>query len=96
MLLSEITALAYNISAEGFGTFGENDLDETVNDSDFINNLIDYEDGQEEPESITTNKIYAGIQIYKKLEMHFLKIDTNAETSLKFKKRAKVMHVSLS
>ncbi|CAK9820080.1 Tigger transposable element-derived protein 1 [Anthophora quadrimaculata] len=61
-LLSEITALAYNISGEGFDTFGENDLDEmiedeTVNDSDIINNLIDYEDGQEEPESITADKI---------------------------------------
>lgn len=60
--------------------------DETVNDSDIINNLIDYEDGQEEPDSITADKIYAGIQLSNKLEKHFLKIDTNAERSLKFQK----------
>ncbi|KAG7202114.1 hypothetical protein KM043_004782 [Ampulex compressa] len=58
----EITALAHNISREGFDTFSENDLaemieEETVNDSDIINNLIDYEDGQEEPDSITPYKI---------------------------------------
>ncbi|GFS84394.1 uncharacterized protein TNCV_4605981 [Trichonephila clavipes] len=35
--------------------------DETFNDSDIINNLIDYEEGQEEPDSLTVNKIYAGI-----------------------------------
>ncbi|XP_043494104.1 tigger transposable element-derived protein 1-like [Polistes fuscatus] len=50
-LLTEITALAHNISGEGFDTFSENDLDEMiedqpVNDSDIINNLTDYEDGQ--------------------------------------------------
>ncbi|XP_023289525.1 tigger transposable element-derived protein 1-like, partial [Orussus abietinus] len=90
-LLSEITALAHNISGGGFHTFGENDLDETIedqtiNDSDIINNLIDYENGQEEPESIIADKIYAGIQISKKLETHFRKIDNNAERSLKFQK----------
>ena len=74
---------------EGFDTFSENDLsemieDETVNDSDIINNLIDYEDGQEEPDSMTTDTIYAGIQLSNKLEKHFLKIDTNSERSLKF------------
>lgn len=37
--------------------------DETVNDSDIINNFTDHEDGQEEPESITADKIYAGIQL---------------------------------
>ncbi|PRD19947.1 UNVERIFIED_CONTAM: hypothetical protein NCL1_55980 [Trichonephila clavipes] len=31
--------------------------DETFNDSDIINNLIDYEDGQEEPDSLRTDKI---------------------------------------
>lgn len=90
-LLSEISELAHNIGGEGFDNFGENDLDEmiedqTVDDSDIINSLIDYENGQEEPESITADKIYAGIQISKKLETHFLKIDTNAERRLKFQK----------
>ncbi|XP_047366826.1 tigger transposable element-derived protein 1-like [Vespa velutina] len=42
-LLSEISALAHNIGGEGFDTFAENDLDEmiedeTVNDSNIINN----------------------------------------------------------
>ncbi|GFX62388.1 uncharacterized protein TNCV_1381131 [Trichonephila clavipes] len=30
--------------------------DETFNDSDIINNLIDYEDGQEEPDSLRVDK----------------------------------------
>ncbi|XP_050465078.1 tigger transposable element-derived protein 1-like, partial [Cataglyphis hispanica] len=90
-LLSEISALAHNIGGEGFDSFNDNDLDEmiedqAVDDSDIINSLIDYENGQEEPESITADKIYAGIQISKKLETHFLKIDTNAERRLKFQK----------
>ncbi|GFT22503.1 uncharacterized protein TNCV_3274631 [Trichonephila clavipes] len=32
--------------------------DETVNDSDIINNRIYYENGQEEPDSMTADKIY--------------------------------------
>ncbi|GFW64281.1 uncharacterized protein TNCV_2415311 [Trichonephila clavipes] len=55
--------------------------DETVNDSDIINNLIKDEDGQEEPDSLKADKIYAEIQLSKKLEKHFLKIDTNFERS---------------
>ena len=61
-------------------------VDETVNDSDIINNLIDYEDGQEEPDSMTADTIYAEIQLSNKLKKHFLKIDTNSEKSLKFQK----------
>ncbi|XP_053980753.1 tigger transposable element-derived protein 1-like [Hylaeus volcanicus] len=38
------------------------------------------------PESITADKIYAGFQISKKLETHFLKKDTNAERRLEFQK----------
>ncbi|GFU70166.1 uncharacterized protein TNCV_5057601 [Trichonephila clavipes] len=30
--------------------------DETFNDSDIMNNLIDYEDGQEEPDSLRVDK----------------------------------------
>ncbi|GFS91576.1 uncharacterized protein TNCV_1139891 [Trichonephila clavipes] len=56
-------------------------IDETFNDRDIINNLIDYEDGQEEPD-----KTYAGIQLSNQLEKHFLKICTNPERSLKFQK----------
>ncbi|GFT15826.1 hypothetical protein TNCV_3314341 [Trichonephila clavipes] len=33
--------------------------DEAFNDSDIINNLIDYEDGQEVPDSLRADKIYA-------------------------------------
>ncbi|GBM69651.1 Tigger transposable element-derived protein 1 [Araneus ventricosus] len=59
-LSSEIIALTHNISGEGFVTFRENDLvemikDKTVNDSDIFNNLTDYEDGQEEPDSMTAD-----------------------------------------
>ncbi|GFY03259.1 uncharacterized protein TNCV_1172191 [Trichonephila clavipes] len=35
--------------------------DETFNDGDVINNLIDYEDGIEEPDFLRANKIYAEI-----------------------------------
>ncbi|GFU69529.1 uncharacterized protein TNCV_1350891 [Trichonephila clavipes] len=52
--------------------------DETFNDSDIINNLIDYEDRQEEPDLLKANKIDSGIQICNKSEKH--------ERSLKFQK----------
>ncbi|PRD23359.1 UNVERIFIED_CONTAM: hypothetical protein NCL1_46560 [Trichonephila clavipes] len=42
--------------------------DETFNDSGIINNLIDYEDGQEEPDSLTADRIYAGIPLSNKSE----------------------------
>ncbi|PRD27952.1 UNVERIFIED_CONTAM: hypothetical protein NCL1_33895 [Trichonephila clavipes] len=48
--------------------------DETFNDNNIINNLIDNKDGQEEPDSSRADKIYAGIQLSNKLEKHFLKI----------------------
>ncbi|GFW92035.1 uncharacterized protein TNCV_2153141 [Trichonephila clavipes] len=57
--------------------------DGTFNDSDIINNLIDYEDGHD---SLRVDKIYVGIQVSNKLEKHFLKIDTNSEKSMKFQK----------
>ncbi|GFT92772.1 uncharacterized protein TNCV_739591 [Trichonephila clavipes] len=60
--------------------------DETLNDCGIISNLIDYEDGYEEPNSLRADTIYAGIQLSNKLEKHFLKIDTNSERSLKFQK----------
>ncbi|GFV38627.1 uncharacterized protein TNCV_1803731 [Trichonephila clavipes] len=60
--------------------------DETFNDSDINNNLIDYEDEQEEPDSQRVHKIYFGIQIFNKSQKQFLKIDTNSERSLKFQK----------
>ncbi|GFX98506.1 hypothetical protein TNCV_4002751 [Trichonephila clavipes] len=40
--------------------------DETFNDSYIINNLIDYEDGYEEPDFLTANTTYAGIQLSNK------------------------------
>ncbi|GFV52903.1 hypothetical protein TNCV_2875711 [Trichonephila clavipes] len=54
--------------------------DETINDSDIINNLINYEDGQV-PHSLNADKIYAGIQLSNKPEKHLLKIDINSERS---------------
>ncbi|GFV71691.1 uncharacterized protein TNCV_3534791 [Trichonephila clavipes] len=57
--------------------------DEIFNESDIISNLIGYEDGQE-PDSLRADKIYAETQLSNKSEKHFLKIDTNAERSLKF------------
>ncbi|XP_033331346.2 tigger transposable element-derived protein 1 [Megalopta genalis] len=62
------------------------ECNEAVNDNDIINNIIDHEDKQEEPDSMTVDKIYAGIQLCSKLENHFLKIDNNSERSLKFQK----------
>ncbi|GFX87289.1 uncharacterized protein TNCV_3820191 [Trichonephila clavipes] len=49
--------------------------------------LIDYEDGQEELDSLRSDKIYAGIQISKKSEKHFPEIDTNSERNLGFRKQ---------
>ncbi|GFS91546.1 beta-scruin [Trichonephila clavipes] len=46
--------------------------DEIFNDSDIINNLIDYEDGHEELDSLRAATIYAGIQLTNKSEKHFL------------------------
>ncbi|GFU62292.1 uncharacterized protein TNCV_2108651 [Trichonephila clavipes] len=63
--------------------------DETFNDRDIINNLIDFEDGQEELDSFRVDKIYAEIQLSNKLEKHFLKIDTNFERSIKFQKEVR-------
>ncbi|GFT11655.1 uncharacterized protein TNCV_264511 [Trichonephila clavipes] len=59
--------------------------DETANDGDIINNLINYGDGQE-PDSLRAEAIYVEIQVSNKWEKHFLKIDTNSERSLKFTK----------
>ncbi|GFU39415.1 uncharacterized protein TNCV_3454571 [Trichonephila clavipes] len=50
--------------------------DETFNDSDIINNLINYEDGQE-ARFFESGSKYAGIQLSNKLEKHFLKIYTS-------------------
>ncbi|GFS90272.1 uncharacterized protein TNCV_508851 [Trichonephila clavipes] len=69
---------------------------ETFNDSDIINNLIGYEHGHEEPDSMREDTIYDGIQFFNKSKKHFLKIDTNSERSLKFQKRALIMHIWLS
>ncbi|GFW06175.1 uncharacterized protein TNCV_36511 [Trichonephila clavipes] len=56
--------------------------DLTLNDSDIINNLIDYVEGQEEPNSLRADKIYSRIKLSNKLEKRFLKIDTNSERNL--------------
>ncbi|GFV32797.1 uncharacterized protein TNCV_1052491 [Trichonephila clavipes] len=56
--------------------------DETSNECGIINNLIDYVDGQEEPDSFEADKIYARIQHCNKLGKHFLKINTNSERSI--------------
>ncbi|GFW99458.1 uncharacterized protein TNCV_3007601 [Trichonephila clavipes] len=48
--------------------------DETLNDCVIINNLIDYVDGQEEPDSLRANKICTEIQLSNKLgKSSFLK-----------------------
>ncbi|GFU19773.1 uncharacterized protein TNCV_3961161 [Trichonephila clavipes] len=51
------------------------------NDSDIINNLIDYEDRQGEPDSLRVGTIYTGNQLSNKSEKHFLKTDTNSKKS---------------
>ncbi|GFS53513.1 uncharacterized protein TNCV_4935631 [Trichonephila clavipes] len=60
--------------------------DETFNDSDIINNLVDYEDGQKEPDSLRADTIYAGIQLSNKSEKYLLKLDNSSKRSLKFQK----------
>ncbi|GFU11632.1 uncharacterized protein TNCV_4321031 [Trichonephila clavipes] len=50
--------------------------DVTFNSSDIINNLIDYEDGHEKPDSLTADTKYGVIQLSIKSEKHFLKIDS--------------------
>ncbi|GFX24481.1 uncharacterized protein TNCV_992961 [Trichonephila clavipes] len=61
--------------------------DETVNESDTTNNLIVYEDGLKEQDSLRADKIYAVIQLSNQLEMHFLKIGTISESNLEFPKQ---------
>ncbi|GFX44319.1 uncharacterized protein TNCV_1097591 [Trichonephila clavipes] len=51
-----------------------------------FNNLIDYEDGYDELDSLRVDTIYAEIQLSNKSEKDFVKIDTNSERSLKFQK----------
>ncbi|GFX84309.1 uncharacterized protein TNCV_3976541 [Trichonephila clavipes] len=60
--------------------------DETFNDMDIINNLIDYEDGQEKLDSLRADKIYSGIWLSNKSKKNFPKTDINSERSLKFRK----------
>ncbi|GFT25407.1 uncharacterized protein TNCV_182341 [Trichonephila clavipes] len=47
--------------------------DETFNDNDIINNLIDYEDGQEEPESLRADTNMQGSSFPTNWESIFLK-----------------------
>ncbi|GFW31105.1 uncharacterized protein TNCV_2576871 [Trichonephila clavipes] len=56
------------------------------NDCGIINNLIDYVDGQEEPDSLTADIIYAVYSFPTNWESLFIKIDTNSERSMKFQK----------
>ncbi|GFX42341.1 uncharacterized protein TNCV_110611 [Trichonephila clavipes] len=60
--------------------------DEAFNGRDIINNLIVYENGQEEFDFLRADKINAGIQLSSKLEKYFLKIGINSERSMKFQK----------
>ncbi|GFS90720.1 uncharacterized protein TNCV_3771431 [Trichonephila clavipes] len=50
--------------------------DETFYDSDIINNLIDYEDGQE-LDTLRADKKFAGIQLSNNSQKLFIKKDTN-------------------
>ncbi|XP_067136827.1 tigger transposable element-derived protein 1-like [Centruroides vittatus] len=91
MLTTEIVTLAHGIGGDGFNTFSENDLvemiqDETVWDDDIINYITDVTDGQEEPDYMTADKIYAGLKLCHKLGCHFLTIDANSERASKFQK----------
>ncbi|GFV95612.1 uncharacterized protein TNCV_4576131 [Trichonephila clavipes] len=48
-------------------------VDETFNDSDIINNMIDYEDGQEEPDSLRVDKNMQGSSFPTNWKSIFLK-----------------------
>ncbi|GFX13065.1 uncharacterized protein TNCV_2357211 [Trichonephila clavipes] len=80
---------SYNVSPIAFSQLANSTSltkDETVDNGDILNNLIDYKDGQKEPDYMRADEIHTGIQLFNKLEKHFLKIDTNSERSLKFQK----------
>ncbi|GFS49696.1 transposable element Tcb1 transposase [Trichonephila clavipes] len=47
--------------------------DETFNDSDITNNLVDYEDGQEEPDSLRADKNMQGSSLPTNWKNIFLK-----------------------
>ncbi|GFT79110.1 uncharacterized protein TNCV_3094651 [Trichonephila clavipes] len=51
--------------------------DKTFNDNDIINNLIDYEDGPEEPDSLRADKNMQGSSFPTNWKSIFLKKDTN-------------------
>ncbi|GFV91744.1 uncharacterized protein TNCV_4763091 [Trichonephila clavipes] len=51
--------------------------DETFNDSDIINNLMDYEDGREEQDSLRADKNMQGSSFQTNWKSIFLKKDTN-------------------
>jgi len=91
-LTTEIITLAQSIGGDGFNTFSEDDLvemiqDEAVRDNDILNYVTDVTDRQEEPDCMTADKIYAGLQLCHKLECHFLAIDNNSERSSEFQKQ---------
>lgn len=45
------------------------------------------------PVSMTMDKIYAGIQLDRRSERHFLTVDNNSERSLNLKKRATNVYI---
>ncbi|GFX10433.1 hypothetical protein TNCV_1868281 [Trichonephila clavipes] len=51
--------------------------DETFNDSDIINKLIDYEDGQRELNSVRVDKNMQKDPAFQQIERAFYRIDTN-------------------
>ncbi|GFV33011.1 hypothetical protein TNCV_2023791 [Trichonephila clavipes] len=59
--------------------------DEVFNGRDIINNLVYYEDEQDEVDSLRGVKIYARIQLSNKSEEYFLNNDTDSKMSLDFK-----------
>ncbi|GFX95641.1 hypothetical protein TNCV_4885671 [Trichonephila clavipes] len=69
--------------------------EETFNDSDIINNLIDYEDGHKEPDSLRADTIYAGIQLSNKSKT-FSKNRYRFRKEQEISKRASIMHIWLS
>ncbi|GFX66995.1 hypothetical protein TNCV_4181201 [Trichonephila clavipes] len=60
--------------------------DEAASDSDINNNWIVNEDGQEELDSLRTEKICAGKHLANKSQKHHLKVHTSSERILKFQK----------
>ncbi|GFV51825.1 uncharacterized protein TNCV_1321811 [Trichonephila clavipes] len=70
--------------------------DETFNDSGVMNNLIDYEDGQEEPDSLRVDKNMQRDPAFQLIGKAFSSNKYQLRKEYKIPKRASIMYIWLS